>query len=72
VLKADVWRDRLLAEEKELNAKLTVLEADVGKDKATEDAREEASSRLVEVHTRLAEMQAETGPARAAHLLAGE
>ncbi|KAI0641150.1 P-loop containing nucleoside triphosphate hydrolase protein [Trametes meyenii] len=70
VLKADVWRDTLLREEASLNAKLAELEGE-GDDKRFEDAREEASTRLAEVHARLAEMEAESGPARAAALLAG-
>ncbi|KZT22081.1 hypothetical protein NEOLEDRAFT_1157887 [Neolentinus lepideus HHB14362 ss-1] len=70
VLKADVWRDYLMREEAELNAKLLELEAE-GDDKRFEDAREETSTRLAEVHARLAEMEAETGPSRAAALLAG-
>lgn len=70
VLKADVWRDHLLQEEVALNAKLAELEAE-GDDKRFVDAREEASLRLAEVHTRLADMEAESGPARAAGLLAG-
>jgi ATP-binding cassette subfamily F protein 3 len=70
VLKADVWRDHLLQEEITLNAKLAELDAE-GDDKRFIDAREEASSRLAEVHTRLADMEAESGPARAAALLAG-
>ncbi|KAK0478160.1 P-loop containing nucleoside triphosphate hydrolase protein [Armillaria novae-zelandiae] len=70
VLKADVWRDHLLKEEAALNAKLTELEAE-GDDKRFEDAREETSSRLADVHARLSDMDAESGPARAASLLAG-
>ncbi|KAF5361673.1 hypothetical protein D9758_007364 [Tetrapyrgos nigripes] len=70
VLKADVWRDHLLKEEAALNAKLAELDSE-GDDKRFEDAREEASSRLAEVHSRLSEMDAESGPARAAALLAG-
>ncbi|KAK0207977.1 P-loop containing nucleoside triphosphate hydrolase protein [Desarmillaria ectypa] len=70
VLKADVWRDHLLKEEAALNAKLTELEAE-GDDKRFEDAREETSSRLADVHVRLSDMDAESGPARAASLLAG-
>ncbi|KAK0232899.1 P-loop containing nucleoside triphosphate hydrolase protein [Armillaria fumosa] len=70
VLKADVWRDHLLKEEAALNAKLTELEVE-GDDKRFEDAREETSSRLADVHTRLSDMDAESGPARAASLLAG-
>ncbi|KAI3622668.1 protein gcn20 [Moniliophthora roreri] len=70
VLKADVWRDHLLKEEAMLNAKLAELEKE-GDDKRFEDAREEAASRLADVHARLADMDAESGPARAAALLAG-
>lgn len=70
VLKADVWRDTLLREEATLNAKLAELEKE-GDDKRFEDARDEAQTRLAEVHARLAEMEAESGPARAAALLAG-
>lgn len=70
VLKADVWRDVLLREEQELNAKLTALEMQ-GDEKRFEDEKEEISGRLAEVHQRLADMEAETGPGRAASLLAG-
>ncbi|KAI0706217.1 P-loop containing nucleoside triphosphate hydrolase protein [Cytidiella melzeri] len=70
VLKADVWRDTLLREEATLNAKLQELEAE-NDEKRFEDARDEAQTRLTEVHARLAEMEAESGPARAAALLAG-
>jgi ATP-binding cassette, subfamily F, member 3 len=71
VLKADVWRDTLLREEATLNAKLQGLEAE-NDEKRFDDAREEAQTRLAEVHARLAEMEAESGPARAAALLAGK
>lgn len=70
VLKADVWRDHMLKEEAMLNAKLAELEKE-GDDKRFEDAREELSSRLAETHARLSDMEAESGPARAAALLAG-
>ncbi|KAF8640386.1 hypothetical protein AX17_000056 [Amanita inopinata Kibby_2008] len=70
VLKADVWRDHLLKEQALLDAKLAELESE-GDEKRVEDLREELSSRLAEVHMRLAEMDAESGPARAAALLAG-
>ncbi len=70
VLKADVWRDALLREEIVLNAKLQQLEAE-NDDKRFDDARDEAQTRLAEVHARLADMEAESGPARAAALLAG-
>ncbi|TFK76654.1 hypothetical protein BDN72DRAFT_953193 [Pluteus cervinus] len=70
VLKADVWRDHLLKEETTLNAKLAILEKE-GDEKRFEDEREELSSRLADVHARLSDMDAESGPARAAALLAG-
>lgn len=70
VLQADVWRDHLLKEEAALNAKLAELDAE-GDEKRFEDAREELSLRLSEVHTRLSDMDAASGPARAAALLAG-
>ncbi|KAI0762415.1 P-loop containing nucleoside triphosphate hydrolase protein [Fomes fomentarius] len=71
VLKADVWRDTLLREEAALNAQLAALDSE-GDDKRFEDAREEAQTRLADVHARLADMDAESGPARAAALLAGD
>ncbi|KAF9535793.1 P-loop containing nucleoside triphosphate hydrolase protein [Crepidotus variabilis] len=70
VLKADVWRDHLLKEQVLLDGKLAELDSE-GDDKRFEDAREELSARLAEVHARLSEMEAESGPARAAALLAG-
>lgn len=60
----------MLKEEATLNAKLAELEKE-GDDKRFEDAREEAAARLAEVHQSLADMDAESGPARAASLLAG-
>lgn len=71
VLKADVWRDVLMKEEAALNARLQELEAE-NDEKRFDDARDEAQTRLTEVHARLAEMEAESGPARAAALLAGK
>lgn len=53
-----------------LNAKLQGLEAE-NDEKRFDDARDEAQTRLAEVHARLADMEAESGPARAAALLAG-
>ncbi|TDL28943.1 hypothetical protein BD410DRAFT_781501 [Rickenella mellea] len=70
VLQADVWRDHLLGEEEKLNGKLSELEKE-SDDKRFEDAREETAARLAEVHSRLADMDAASGPARAASLLAG-
>ena len=73
VLKADVWRDHLLAEEARLNAHLAELDATpAGEvDARLEETRDEVSGRLAEVHASLADMEAESGPARAAALLAG-
>lgn len=70
VLRADVWRESLLKEEAALNAKLAELEGE-SDEKRFDDARDETSARLVEVHQSLADMEAESGPARAATLLAG-
>lgn len=78
VLKADVWRDRLTAEEKELNALLASLEAttaegseDTAEVRSARRKKEDAVSRLGEVQQLLVEMEAESAPARAAALLAG-
>ncbi|KAG8900986.1 hypothetical protein FRB99_005646 [Tulasnella sp. 403] len=71
VLQADVWRDRLLTEERELNEQLNKLETENDGSKMSEEAKEIASTRLMEVHQKLTEIDAETGPARAAALLAG-
>lgn len=70
VLTADVWRDHLLKEEASLNAKLASLETQ-GDEKRFVDAREEAEVRLADVHASLSDMDAASGPARAAALLAG-
>jgi ATP-binding cassette, subfamily F, member 3 len=53
-----------------LDIRLNELDTE-GDDKRFVDAREELSSRLAEVHAQLAEMDAASGPARAAALLAG-
>ena len=53
-----------------LNAKLQELEGQ-GDEKRFDDAKDEAATRLTEVHASLSEMEAESGPARAATLLAG-
>ncbi|MBW0475308.1 hypothetical protein O181_015023 [Austropuccinia psidii MF-1] len=75
VLKADVWRDRLLTEEAELNALLSTTDPQAVSDsaEAREKARQRelASVRLGEVHELLVDIDAETGPSRAAELLAG-
>ncbi|KAL7008939.1 hypothetical protein EMMF5_001686 [Cystobasidiomycetes sp. EMM_F5] len=77
VLQADVWRDKLLKEEKELNTTLIEVEnlanatedtADVRKAKRQ---RDDATTRLGEVQQLLVEMEADTAQSRAAALLAG-
>jgi hypothetical protein len=69
-----VWRDHLLAEEARLNARLSELDATPRgeSDARLEEMRDEVSGRLAEVHASLADMDAESGPSRAAALLAGE
>lgn len=83
VLQADVHRTRLMAEEAQLNAalqqledqdaknledKVVVAEADVAKQNRKKD---EATGRLGEVQKLLVEIDADSGPSRAAELLAG-
>lgn len=70
VLKADVWRDTLLKEELVISTKLNELESQ-GDEKRIEDEKESFANQLNEIHSRLADMEAETAPARAASLLAG-
>ncbi|KAH8922302.1 P-loop containing nucleoside triphosphate hydrolase protein [Atractiella rhizophila] len=64
VLQADVWRTRLMAEEKELTELLESTEVEAKR-------KEEATTRLGEVHKLLEEIEADKGPYRAAELLAG-
>lgn len=95
VLKADVWRERLLREEMELNKKIESLEkrlleaaqlaqtpqeepSELFKGSASdihtrrlEIQKDELSTRLLEVQGKLVEMEADTGPSRAAALLDG-
>ena len=94
VLKADVWREKLIAEERRLNAQLQSLEeaanaAVVAADeneseeglsrgsavdlptRQRENQRDELSSRLGDVQAKLVDMEADTGPSRAATLLNG-
>ena len=59
-----------MKEQASLDAKLTELESE-DDDRRVQEAKEELSSRLAEVHARLADMEAESGPSRAAALLAG-
>ncbi|KAK4053350.1 hypothetical protein OIO90_003962 [Microbotryomycetes sp. JL221] len=73
VLSADVHRTRLLAEEQELNSQLESIEKkdnELTEEQRTRQA-EELSTRLGEVQTLLVEIDAYTGPSRAAELLAG-
>ena len=77
VLQADVWRDKLLREERDLNALLVDVEALANSTEDTADARQakrkrdDATARLGEVQQLLVEMEADTAQARAAALLAG-
>jgi ATP-binding cassette subfamily F protein 3 len=73
VLQADVWRHKLITEEKEINAKLEQLEkpTEEGAVPVTEGEKDEFASRLGEIQKKLVDMEAETGPARAGLLLAG-
>ncbi|KAF9513054.1 hypothetical protein BS47DRAFT_1372655 [Hydnum rufescens UP504] len=57
--------------ERELNVRLQTLEGIEAPDKLEEIAKEEAVTRLAEVHANLADIEAESGPARAAQLLSG-
>ena len=90
VLKADVWREKLLAEERRLNEELNAIEAatnaavnatdDEGLSRGSavdlptrqrENQRDELSARLGDVQAKLVDMEADTGPSRAASLLNG-
>lgn len=78
VLKADVWRHKLMQDEIEVNARLQQMEkeplpADAPEAVKTEFAREQddLSVRLGDIQKNLVDMEAETGPARAGALLAG-
>lgn len=79
VLKADVWREKLLREEKELNSILGNAEAteaaagdeDTADLRAAKRSKEDANVRLGEVQQLLVEMEADTAQSRAAALLAG-
>lgn len=85
VLQADVHRTRLMAEEKELNALLqsmeeadaqaekdgVAVEADEAKDKKRNRKADDATARLGEVQKLLVEIDADSGPSRAAELMAG-
>lgn len=76
VLRADVWRHKLMTEEAEINDKLEKLEqqsADQGEAEAVRlsSEKDDLSARLGEIQKNLLDMEAETGPARASSLLAG-
>lgn len=79
VLKADVWRHKLISEEVELSQKLEVLEKQTSSGEPLGEAetvrieaeKDELTSQLGEVQRKLIEMEAETGPARASALLFG-
>ena len=71
VLKADVWRDHFLAGEVHLNVHLTELDATPPGELEVriDEAKDEVSGWLAAVHVSLADMEAESRPARAAALL---
>lgn len=85
VLQADVHRTRLMAEEAELNALLQSMEEadakaekdgvkveeDETKEKKRNRKADEATARLGEVQKLLVEIDADSGPSRAAELMAG-
>lgn len=80
VLQADVHRTKLMDEEKALNAQLQAMEdTDAAEDTAKDSEavakrnrkRDDATARLGEVQKMLVDIDADTGPSRAAELLAG-
>ena len=73
VLQADVWRHKLLTDEKDLNAQLEKLEKEpmAEGEESRDEQKDDLSARLGDIQKKLVDMEAETGPARAAHLLAG-
>lgn len=90
VLKADVWREKLMDEEKSITAELNALDELATKEvnpaetnglaqgsladmntRQREIRKEEISGRLGEIQAKLIDMEAESGPARAASLLSG-
>lgn len=71
---ADVWRHKLLSDEKEINAKLEGMEkapAAEGEESKLDGEKDELSQKLGDIQKKLVDMEAETGPARAGLLLAG-
>ena len=73
VLQADVWRHKLLTDERDINLKLEAMEKRAGDGEEGDGAedRDELSARLGDIQKKLVDMEAETGPARAALLLYG-
>jgi ATP-binding cassette subfamily F protein 3 len=64
VLQADVWRHHLLTQERELNDQLNSAEV-------PESEKDEMTTKLGEIQKKLIDIEAESGPARAAQLLVG-
>ncbi|KAL7418028.1 P-loop containing nucleoside triphosphate hydrolase protein [Mrakia frigida] len=64
VLQADVWRHHLLTQEAEINAGLASATV-------SEVEKDDMTARLGDIQKKLIDMEAETGPARAAQLLVG-
>lgn len=79
VLQADVWRHKLITEEKELMARLDELEKTsatpqdgaAAADEGAEAEKDDITERLGDIQKKLVDMEAETGPSRASALLAG-
>jgi hypothetical protein len=79
VLQADVWRHKLITEEKELTARLDELEkvsatpqdGAAPADETVEAEKDDITTRIGDIQKKLVDMEAETGPSRASALLAG-
>jgi ATP-binding cassette subfamily F protein 3 len=64
VLQADVWRHHLLTQEADINKSLSSPDV-------SEAEKDDMTTRLGDIQKKLIDMEAETGPARAAQLLVG-
>ncbi|KAI5810138.1 P-loop containing nucleoside triphosphate hydrolase protein [Peziza echinospora] len=72
VLDADVWRKHLMSEQEKISQKLTDIEKAKAENPDFDDsAREELDGQLQDVHSKLAEMEADKADSRAASILAG-
>ncbi|CAG8611873.1 7910_t:CDS:2, partial [Paraglomus occultum] len=75
VLRADIWREHLLGEEKRINATLAKLEKMVPDENQTlediEKEKEDANGQLQEVYQKLADIESDKAESRAASILSG-